>query len=71
MLYGLLERIRTRPAAELTLLLGQLEMRQLRTYTRGFVHVDPSAVDINTSLGVVEELELIIPISVYKKRRGE
>lgn len=37
----------------------------LEAYTRWLVHIDPGAIDIQTSDRVVEELEFIGPIILY------
>lgn len=34
----------------------------LGAYTGWFVHVDPGAIDVQTGLRVIEELELVCPI---------
>ena len=34
------------------------------TYARWLVHIDPGAIDIQTSLGVVEAFELSSPVAL-------
>ena len=35
-----------------------------KAYARGLVHVDPSAVDVDSGLRVVEQLELLVPVAI-------
>ena len=62
----LLEGVCAWIVAELTNKVSQARARNARsaTYARRLVHVDPGAINVQASVRVVEEFELVVPEAV-------